>query len=90
MCAYAGLAPRVARSANRIYNGPLNKNRRKALQWILIEVVHHYIKGLSEKRQKYERIAKRKGKNTAKVCLARDMLKIIYHVLMREKAVLFI
>ena len=85
LCAYAGLAPRVSKSSHKIFRGPLNKNRRKALQWILIEVAHHYIKGLSEKKKKYERIAKRKSRNTAKVCLARDLLKIIYHVLKEKR-----
>jgi transposase len=81
LCAYAGLAPRVMQSANKSIHGPLNTNRRKQLQWILLEVVYHFIKALPDKTSKYETIAQRKSANTAKVVLARDMLKIIYHVL---------
>lgn len=81
LCAYAGLAPRIMQSANKTVRGPINTNRRKQLQWILIEVVYHFIKALPDKTQKYEAIAERKCSNTAKVVLARDMLKIIYHVL---------
>ncbi|MDD5703948.1 MAG: IS110 family transposase [Dehalococcoidales bacterium] len=85
LCAYAGLAPRVSQSANKEVHGPLNVNRRKNLQWILIEVVYHFIKALPEKSQRYESIVSRKGVNTAKVALAREMLKIIYHVLKEKR-----
>ena len=85
LCAYAGLAPRVKASAQRMYHGPLNKNRRKNLQWILIENVFHYIKSSLKTQNKFKRIEKKKGHNTAKVVMARDMLKIIYHVLKEKR-----
>lgn len=81
LCAYAGLAPRTFQSADKEYHGPLNKNRRKHLQWILIEAVHHFSKSSIERTQKYEAIAKRKAPNVARVVLARDLLKIVYRVL---------
>ena len=85
LCAYAGLAPRVHQSANKTIHGPLNVNRRKKLQWILIEVVYHFIRGLKDKKERYESIKQRKGSNTGKVALARDMLKIIYRILKEKK-----
>jgi transposase len=85
LCAYAGLAPRVAQSANKSFHGPLNNNRRKKLQWILIEVVYHFIRQLPDKQAKYDAIAARKGTNTAKIVLARDLLKIVYHVLKEQR-----
>jgi len=85
LCAYAGLAPRVSASADKIHHGPLNKNRRKHLQWILLEVAIHFIKALPEKKVRFQMIQKRKGSNTAKVALARDMLKVIYHVLKEKR-----
>lgn len=85
LCAYAGLAPRVSCSANKTFHGPLNNNRRKNLQWILLENVYHYIRGIPQKRLRYEEVKQRKGHNTAKVVLARDMLKIIYHVLKEKR-----
>jgi len=88
LCAYAGLAPRVSQSANKTIHGPLNVNRRKHLQWILLENVYHFIKALPEKTQRYSIIAKRKGHNSAKVALARELLKIIYHLL-KEKRVFY-
>ena len=89
LCAYAGLAPRVSASANKIFHGPLNKNRKKNLQWILLENVYHFIKAIPEMQEKYEIHKQRKGHNTAKVALAREMLKIIYHVLKEQRPFYF-
>jgi transposase len=85
LCSYAGLAPRVSQSANKEMHGPLSKNRRKMLQWILIEVVMHFVKALPDKQIKFDDIAKRKHFNTAKVALARDLLKVIYSVLKEKR-----
>lgn len=89
LCAYAGLAPRVSASANKMFHGPLNKNWSKNLQWILLENVYHFIKAIPEIQEKYEMLKQRKGHNTAKVALAREMLKIIYHVLKEQRPFYF-
>lgn len=82
LCAYAGLAPRVSQSGSKTaHHGALLANRRKLLQWILLETVYHYIKASSTRQEKYEYLKKCKGSNTAKIVMARQMLKIIYHVL---------
>ena len=86
LCAYAGLAPRVSQSGNKAaFCGPLAVNRRKNLQWILLEVVFHFIKASPEDTARYEELKDRKGANTAKVIMARKMLKIIYHVLKEQR-----
>lgn len=85
LCAYAGLAPRVSQSANITRHGPLNKNRCKNLQWILVENVIHFAKALPAAKRKLERVKQRKGYNTAKVACAREMLKIVYHVLKEQR-----
>ncbi|ODS31088.1 MAG: putative transposase [Candidatus Scalindua rubra] len=89
LCAYAGLAPRVSASANKTFHGPLNINRRKYLQWILLENVYHFISAIPEMQDKYTILKQRKGHNTAKVALAREMLKIIYHVLKERRPFYF-
>lgn len=85
LCAYAGLAPRIHQSADKTFFGPLNVNRRKHLQWVLIETVYHFMKKLKEKSEKHGLIAKKKGYNAAKISICRDMLKIIYHVLKEKR-----
>lgn len=89
LCAYSGLAPRTFSSANKLYHGALNKNRRKYLQWIILENVYKFIKTLPSKEEKFERIKKIKNHNVAKVILARDFLRIIYQVLKQQRPFYF-
>ena len=60
LCAYAGLAPRIHQSANKISHGPLNINRRKNLRWILMEVVFHFIRTIPKNTEKYSAIKRKK------------------------------
>jgi len=86
LCAYAGLAPRVSQSGSKkAHHGALMVNRRKNLQWILIEVVFHFIKATPERQARYEEFKNHKGANTAKIIMARQLLKIIYHVLKEQR-----
>ena len=85
LCAYAGLAPKVHASANKIIHGSLNRNRRKHLQWIILETVFHYIRMQPEKKQFFEQLQKSKSYNVAKIVLARDMLKVVSHILKEER-----
>ena len=86
LCAYAGLAPKVSQSGDKAaYHGALMTNRRKNLQWILLETVFHFIRGSSKRMSGYEELKTRKGANTAKVIMARQMLKVIYHVLKEQR-----
>ncbi|HPI02958.1 MAG TPA: IS110 family transposase [Candidatus Goldiibacteriota bacterium] len=84
LCSYAGLAPRVSQSAKKDIHGPLSKNRRKLLQWILLEVTPHFVKASPEKKSKFDELSKRKNYNIAKVALARELLRMIY-VVLKEK-----
>ena len=85
LCAYAGLAPKVHQSGNSSIAGSLIKNRRKYLRWILLEEAQHFAKEDINRLMKFETIKKKKGHNTAKVVLARDMLKLIYHILKEKR-----
>lgn len=86
LCSFAGLAPRISQSGNKsAIHGPLMANRRKNLQWILLEIVFHFIKGSRKRMARWEDLKSRKGSNTAKVIMARQMLNIIYHVLKERR-----
>jgi transposase len=86
LCAYAGLAPKVSQSGSTsARHGALMSNRRKYLQWILLETVFHYIKASAQRQVRYEYLKRRKCANTAKVIFARQMLKIIYHILKEQR-----
>jgi len=83
--AYAGLISQTWQSSKKTIYGPLNKNRNKYLQWILIEIVQHFIASDEGRKKKYERIKRKKNHNIAKISLAKDMLLIIYKVLKEKR-----
>ncbi len=86
LCSFAGLAPKVEQSGSKpAFHGALASNRRKNLQWILLETVFYFIKGSPKRVARYEELKIRKGSNTAKVIMARQMLNIIYHVLKEQR-----
>lgn len=89
LCSYAGLAPRVSQSGNKIHHGALSKNRSKNIQWILLENTYHFVKGYSDKQAKFDEIKKRKNHNVAKVALARDLLKAVWTVLKEKREYTF-
>lgn len=85
LCAYAGLAPKTFSSGQKLYCGPINKNRRKHLQWILLENVYKFSQGIPQKHEKFEKLKKVKPHNVAKIIIARDFLRIIYKVLKEQR-----
>jgi transposase len=85
LCSYAGLAPRIHQSGNKCILGALSKNRRKHLQWILLEISYQFMYRNEKYRYKFEKIREQKPYNKAKVVIARDLLKIIYRILKTKK-----
>lgn len=86
LCAYAGLVPSVHSSGGKTWHGSITKQGSRWLRWILIELSHHFA-GSGERLQRmYVRIAHKQGKNTARVAVAREMLKIIYYMLRDNRA----
>lgn len=81
LCSYAGLVPSVHSSGGKTYHGCITKQGSKWLRWILIELSHHFVNGSQRLNEMYKRITKKHGRNTARVAVAREMLKIIYHML---------
>ena len=86
LCAYAGLAPKRDMSANKVVTGPLNKNRRKLLRWILLEDAMIYVNVDEERKKEFEQIKNAKGFSTAKIIFARRLLKIVYRILKERRA----
>src|SRR5262249_42560170 len=50
-----------------------------ALRWALVEAAQHTPTGGGPLRQSYERIAKRRGKQVAKVAIARKILTLCFY-----------
>jgi transposase len=59
--------------------GHISGQGSPALRWALVEAAQHAPTGGGPLRQSYERIAKRRGKQVAKVAVARKILTLCYY-----------
>lgn len=81
LCSYAGLVPSVHASGGKTRYGHLTKQGSKYLRWILVELSHHAARGSVRFGQLFARVKAKHGIPTAKVAVARAMLRTIYHML---------
>jgi len=81
LISYAGLAPSVHSSGGRTYHGRITKQGSPLLRWILVEAAVAASRQEGDLRERFRRVAQRKGPKTARVALARHLLTIVYHVL---------
>jgi transposase len=78
--AYAGVIPSVHSSGDKTYYGKIIRAGNRWLRWAAVEAVWPAIRADFDLRCFYERLARRKGANKAKVATARRLLTIIYIV----------
>lgn len=71
LASYAGLVPRVARSADRVYAGRITREGSPWLRWALVAAAMHAMKRQDATGRWARRLAVRKGANKARVALAR-------------------
>jgi transposase len=81
LCSYAGLVPSMHASGGKVRMGALTKQGSKWLRWILVECALHAIKKSSHCRALYQRVSYKHGNGTARVAVARSMLRSIYAML---------
>jgi transposase len=74
LCSWAGMTPTVRSSDLRTRLGHISRQGSPALRWALVEAAQHAARGGGPLRSSYERIAKRRGNQTAKVAIARKIL----------------
>lgn len=84
LCSFAGLVPTTSQSGDKVYHRHLKKDSNKTIRTTLLQIVPHIIRACPYLRAKYERIAREKGKNKARIAIAQKICRIIYGVL-REK-----
>jgi len=78
--AYAGVIPSVHSSGDRTYHGKILRAGNRWLRWAAVEAVWPAIRADFDLRCFFERLARNKGANKAKVAVARRLLTIIYKV----------
>ena len=79
LCSWAGLTPSVRSSDGKARLGHITRQGSPALRWALVEAAQKITTGSGPLREKFERIAKRRGRKIAKVAIAREILTLAYY-----------
>lgn len=82
LASYAGLVPSVRISDETVRYGPITKQGRSQLRWIMVEAAHAATQTPGPIRDRYQRLI-RKGKhhNVALIAVARHLLELVWHLL---------
>jgi len=82
---YSGLAPTVNASGERVVYGPISREGRSEIRAVWVQVAHRMAHDRRAEarplRRWFNRVARRRGKKTATVALARKILTIAYQML---------
>jgi transposase len=85
LVAYAGLAPSVRASGERVEYGRITKQGRSEIRAVWVQAAHAVFAvkdPAARPLQRWgERLSRRRGKKTALVALARKLLTIAFHLL---------
>ena len=78
LCSWAGLTPRHRESDVKTVRGAITKQGSTLVRWALIEAVSRYHGG-PKLATDFHRIAERRGKNKARVAVARKVFTLVYY-----------
>jgi transposase len=78
LCSWVGLTPRHRESDQKTRRGRISKQGSRLVRATLIEGISRYHGGTHLDAQ-YHQLAKRRGKNKARVALARKVLTLVYY-----------
>ena len=78
LCSWAGLTPLHRESDTHVHRGRITKQGSRIVRWAAIEAVARYHGGAAF-RDRFEAIAKRRGKTKANVAIARRVLPLVYY-----------
>jgi transposase len=78
LCSWAGLAPRHRESDTKVVRGGITKMGSRLVRWAALEAIARYHGG-SWLQRDFHRIAERRGKNKARVAVARKVLTLVYY-----------
>jgi transposase len=78
LCSWAGLAPRHRESDTKVTRLGITKMGSRLVRWAALEAIVRYHGG-SWLQRDFHRIAQRRGKNKARVAVARKLLTLVYY-----------
>ncbi|MEW6253728.1 MAG: IS110 family transposase, partial [Planctomycetota bacterium] len=79
--AYLGIVPRTHQSGDHCYHGPITKQGKGHVRWLVIQAAQHLDKHPGPLGVFFRRVAKRKNRNVAVVAAARKLIVIAWHML---------
>jgi transposase len=85
LAGYAGLGTRIHASGASYHSGKITKQGRRELRHILIEVAWAAVQNSEIWRQRYQKIAQRRGSQKAIVAIARRILVVVWHVWQKQE-----
>lgn len=85
LAGYAGLGTRIHASGASYHSGKITKQGRTELRHILIEVAWAAVQNSEIWRQRYQKIAQRRGSQKAIVAIARRILVVVWHVWQKQE-----
>ena len=78
LCSWAGLAPRHRESDTKVVRGAITKMGSRLVRWAALEAIVRYHGGAWLQKD-FHRIADRRGKNKARVAVARKLLTLVFY-----------
>lgn len=77
LCSWAGLTPKHRESDTKARRGKVTKAGSRLVRWAAVEAISK-MRGGPKLKVDYHRIADRRGKNIARVAVARKLLTLVY------------
>lgn len=82
---YFGVAPRVRQSADRERHGHITKEGNRMVRWLLLQAALSHIRfSKGPGRKQYLGVLKRRGKQIARVAVAKKLLGMMFHMMKEE------
>lgn len=78
LASYAGIVPRVEQTGSRCYYGPITRQGSPWLRWALVEAAIHRPRRADEVGRWAARIAREKGRLTARVAVAHRLCREVF------------
>jgi transposase len=86
LASWCGLTPKVSQSADKLVTGSITKQGSKHVRRMLVQVAHAISRMRNSKLKRFFlRIQAKKGKKKATVAVARKIICILHHLLMKRE-----
>jgi transposase len=85
LASYSGLTGGLEQSGTKLVQKGITKEGRKELRWAMVEVAQRAVKSDPCWTRKFQELGKRMHRNQAIVAVARQLLELVWYVLIRRQ-----